>query len=208
METVDVLTLEIRREIYNYIQQYPGLHFRDLQRKINIPKTTLLYHLRYLSKRELLTSKEDTRYTRYFTARKIGVKEKTLLSLIRQETPRQIILFLFLYPEHTREDISKEIGKSPSTISHHMKKLIELDVIEQNRKNHYYIYRIKNQIEMYEILIQYENSLADIIVKNLLNWVRYVKPDGVPSSYRKRKKKDVDEIYEALLKVFPHPYHA
>ena len=89
-----------------------------------------------------------------------------------------------------------------------MKKLIELDVIEQNRKNHYYIYRIKNQIEMYEILIQYENSLADIIVKNLLNWVRYVKPDGVPSSYRKRKKKDVDEIYEALLKVFPHPYYA
>ena len=208
METIDVLSLEIRRTLYNYILKTPGIHLRDLSRQIQIPKTTTLYHLRYLIKHDLLIAKEDTHYTRYYATKKVGTREKTILSIIRQETPRRITLFLFLYPEHTREDIARETGKAPSTISYHLKTLITLNVIEQNRLGHRYIYRIHNQAEMYKLLIQYETSLSDDIVRHLLSWVRHVKPDGIPTSYRKKKKKDIDEIYDAILEIFPHPYHA
>jgi predicted transcriptional regulator len=208
METYDVLSLEIRRTIYNYILNTPGIHLRDLSRKMQIPKTTLLYHLRFLTKKELLIAKEDKHFTRYYATKKVGTREKTILGLIRQETPRKITLFLFLYPEHTREDIARETCKAPSTISHHINKLISLDVVERNRVGHQFIYRIHDQAEMYKLLIQYEDSLSDDIVRHLLSWIRHVKPDGIPSSYRKRKKKDIDEIYEAILEIFPHPYHA
>jgi predicted transcriptional regulator len=208
METIEVLSLEIRRRIYNYIQKNPGIHLRDLSRQLSIPKTTLLYHLRYLIKLDLIITKENAHFSRYYIAKKVGTREKNILGLIRQETPRKITLFLFLYPEHSRNDIAAETGKSSSTVSHHLTRLISLDVVERGRQSHRYIYRIHNQTEMYRILIQYEDSLSDDIVRHLLSWVRYVNPDGVPSTYRIRKKKDIDEIYEAILKIFPHPYHA
>ena len=206
-ETHDLISLEIRRKIFHFITKYPWLHLRELTRELTIPKTTLTYHLRYLEKEGFLIAKHEGRYLRCYAAKKVGNTEKKILSFIRQETPRRIILFLFLYPEHSRVDMSKEIDKAPSTLSFHLKKLVESDIIERYRAGHTYAYRIKNQKEMYNTLIIYEKNLSYDIVKYLLRWVRFVIPDGIPTSYRKRKKADVDETYEALLEIFPHPYH-
>jgi len=207
METHDLIVLEIRRRIFRFIIKYPGLHLRELSRKLAVPKTTLNYHLRYLEKEGFLVAKHDDRYTRYYAAKTVGNIEKEILGFIRQETPRRIILFLFLYPEHSRVDMSKEIGKAPSTLSFYLKKLVESDIVEQSRVGHTFAYRIKNQTELYHVLIMYEKSLSDDIVHHLLSWVRFVIPEGIPTSYRKRKKADVDELYDALLEIFPHPYH-
>ena len=44
-----ILELEKRRKIYNYILTNPGLHFNEIVRGLQIPKTTLEYHLNYLN---------------------------------------------------------------------------------------------------------------------------------------------------------------
>ena len=50
----EILKLESRKLIYNYILEHPGLHFRELSRELKIPKSTLEYHLSYLKKLELI----------------------------------------------------------------------------------------------------------------------------------------------------------
>lgn len=207
MEEHDILWLEIRRQIFNFILKYPGLHLREISRKLNIPKTTLNYHLKYLEKENFLLAKSDNRYTRYYPTKKVGNNDKEILGLMRQNLPRRIILFLFLYPEHSRGNISEDLEKPLTTISFHLKKLLALNIIEKRRVGHSYAYRIKNQKEMYNLLISYENSLSDDILGPFLEYVKYVLPDGIPPSYRRRKKKDIDEIIEALYEIFPHPYH-
>jgi len=207
MEEHDILGLEIRRQIFNFILKYPGLHLRETSRKMDIPKTTLKYHLMYLEKENFLLAKSDNRYTRYYPTKKVGNNDKEILGLMRQDLPRRIILFLFLYPEHSRRDISEDLEKPLTTISFHLKKLLALNIIEKRRVGHSYAYRIKNQKEMYNLLISYENSLSDDILGPFLEYVKYVLPDGIPPSYRRRKKKDIDEIIEALYEIFPHPYH-
>ena len=207
MEEHDILWLEIRRQIFNFILKYPGLHLREISRKLNIPKTTLNYHLKYLEKENFLLAKSDNRYTRYYPTKKVGNNDKEILGLMRQNLPRRIILFLFLYPEHSRRNISEDLEKPLTTISFHLKKLLALNIIEKRRVGHIYAYRIKNQKEMYNLLISYENSLSDDILGTFLEYVKYVLPDGIPPSYRRRKKKDIDEIIEALYEIFPHPYH-
>jgi len=207
MEEHDILWLEIRRQIFNFILKYPGLHLREISRKLNIPKTTLNYHLKYLEKENFLLAKSDNRYTRYYPTKKVGNNDKEILGLMRQNLPRRIILFLFLYPEHSRRNISEDLEKPLTTISFHLKKLLALNIIEKRRVGHSYAYRIKNQKEMYNLLISYENSLSDDILGPFLEYVKYVLPDGIPPSYRRRKKKDIDEIIEALYEIFPHPYH-
>ena len=48
MERSEILNLENRRKIYNYIRDNPGLHLRELSRRLNIAYYNLDYHIRYL----------------------------------------------------------------------------------------------------------------------------------------------------------------
>ena len=204
----EIVILEVRRKIYRYILNNPGLHLRELVRRLHIPKTTLYYHLRYLEKQEMLLGKKEGRYARYYVTQTVGNRHKHILGIIRERFPRRIILFLFLYPEHSCLDISKDLEKSPSTISHHLKRLLENDIVERDRIGHHYVYRIHDQQLMYNVFILYEHSLSeDIVLTYLLQWVKYAIPDGIPTAYRKGKRYDIDEIYESLLEIFPHPYH-
>ncbi len=87
------LELKIRRRIYNFILKYPGLHFRELMRKLNLPNGTLGYHLKYLEKRGLITARPGEGYVRYYIINNIGTDQKKMFHILRQETPRNIILF-------------------------------------------------------------------------------------------------------------------
>ena len=72
-----------RREIYQCITKYPGLHFRELSRRLHVSTSTLNYHLNYLKKRELIIQRSDDRYIRYFPKNKISEKYKKAMNLLR-----------------------------------------------------------------------------------------------------------------------------
>jgi len=187
--------------------KYPGLHLRRLSRELNIPKTTLEYNLRYLEKQEFITIKSEKKYLRFYAAKKVGNIDKKVLSVLRMDIARKIILFLFLYPKTSRMEISSELEKPPTTIGYHLKKLLNLDIIECARYRHKIIYKIKNQKEMYKLLITYEKSFFDgSMVSMLLKWARYVFPDGI-AKRDNSKTSDVDDISKAFYDIFPHPYH-
>ena len=77
MKKEDTLALEARREIYNLILANPGLHEREIGRKLEMSLSTLDYHLHYLEKREIVTSKKDGRYTdKLFIGDPLWVEQK------------------------------------------------------------------------------------------------------------------------------------
>lgn len=88
------LELENRKKIYNYILKNPGIHLQEVSRKTNISYSTLRHHLDYLKKQGLITTKSNRRYTRYYVTQKVGKKDKEIISLVREEIPRKIILLL------------------------------------------------------------------------------------------------------------------
>ena len=85
MENKSILKLEKRRKIYNYILKYPGVHLSELSKKLDIPKTTLFYHLNYLKKHELVLVKTVDRFSRYYGVRKVGEKNKKLIDFLLKE---------------------------------------------------------------------------------------------------------------------------
>jgi predicted transcriptional regulator len=62
----EVLENENRRRIYRFVNRNPGLHLRELQRQLNIPLSSLDYHLDYLVRKGLLYREGDGFYTRFF----------------------------------------------------------------------------------------------------------------------------------------------
>lgn len=203
----DFLDLENRRYVYNFILRNPGFHLRKLSRELNIPKSTLNYHLNFLKKHDMIIEKNDKKYLRYYVSQKVGNIDKKILGIIRQNIPRKIILFLFIYPSRSRKQISKDLDKPPTTISYHLKKLIEKEIIFKYTLRGKIVYKIKDQQHMYKLLITYENSLSrDLSLYHLLNWFKNAVPDGIP----RRKpygKTDIEDVEEVLYNIFPHPYH-
>jgi DNA-binding transcriptional ArsR family regulator len=91
----NILKLEIRKRIYNLVSEQPGLHLRELERKMNISFGSLRYHLNYLEKQGLIITKTDHRYTGYYVSREVSQKDKEMFNLLRQEIPRKIIMLMF-----------------------------------------------------------------------------------------------------------------
>ena len=89
----DTSELQIRKLIYRLIGNYPGLNQSKIAEILDISSPLALYHLRYLEKNDLIIAEKKAGYTRYYIKGKIGIQDKQLLSLFRQETPLRLILF-------------------------------------------------------------------------------------------------------------------
>jgi len=212
----NILKLETRRKIYQYILKNPGFYVRALSNKINIPKTTIIHHLNYLKKHGFLEEKSEDGYTRYYAAKKVSRIDKILFDLFRLDTPRAIVLLLFIstggfsqtqivkyakYWKNHPSKISVYLNKHPSTLSYYFNKLVALDIIEAISKGKETKYRIKNPEIILDLIITYENSLMkdDSVyhfIKYLVSWDKENKPFPI------------DHIIESVYEVCPHPYHA
>ena len=177
------LKLETRRKIYTHILKAPGLHEREISRVLNIPLSTLDYHLFYLKKRGLITSQREKGYTRYYSAGKVSVQDKRVLSLLRQQVPRQIVLFLLLHPLSSHGIICDHVGVAPSTTSFHLKKLTELAVVERKSIGRETSYSILDSEYISDLIITYKKSFVDAAIDSFVEtWFelhpRYLKKQG------------------------------
>jgi len=222
----NILLLSTRRAIYQFISKSPGFHLREISRRLHIPLTTVKYHLHVLTKRELIKEKKEGRYLRYYAINTVGSHDKKLISLLRLDIPRIIILYLLIHYWSTQVDISNSFHKHPTTIEYYLKKLMDVGLIEQVKPVDGKIYRdenpriiecetvgrekvyiIKNPQQIYDIIITYKQSIIDdTISKDLFVWISFLQTTGHPKKVIAPKKweKSLDDVF---WEVFPHPYH-
>jgi len=163
------LELEKRRDIYNYILKYPGLHLNELCRKMKIPKSTLNYHLNHLIKKGFLVTTPNGRYIRYYAANNLNEIDKKMFHFLRQDVPYKILVFLFLHPNSSQIKISKNLNKHPTTISFHLKKLLCTDLIEGVPNGNEIKYKLKNQEDVSEMFFRYSECFFDNMIENVVN---------------------------------------
>lgn len=89
----NVLNLKARREIYDFILKNPGLHIREISRQMNIPKTTLTYHLKYLIKEEIVKERFEGGLKRIYIKEELGSRDKEIINLLRQDIPSKIFIY-------------------------------------------------------------------------------------------------------------------
>jgi predicted transcriptional regulator len=128
------LELENRRQIYQLIEKFPGIHFRELFRKLNISMGSFEYHINVLKKGELIYSKKEGHYTRYFVKGKLGEEDKELSTLLRNDKLRKILFTLVLEPGLSHKSLTAKLGWPKSTISFYLKKLFTKNIIEERSK--------------------------------------------------------------------------
>jgi predicted transcriptional regulator len=166
----EALFLDTRQRIYNLIEQNPGLHFREVQRRTGLAVGSLQYHLGYLAKKQIIRIEKNGKFTRYYSVAgpQLGESQSTM-SLLRQESLRKIMIFLLTKKRANNTRIAEALGLSPSTISWHLDKLVKAGLIEKKRKGRKIFYKVINSEQVASILREYKKSFFDELVDNFVD---------------------------------------
>ncbi len=160
--------LSTRRRIYEEIVLNPGLHFRELQRRLDMPVGMLEYHLNVLLKDELIVSREDGRYIRFFANTYMSHQERKIMGFLRNEIVRKIIIFLLENGRVKQRDIANFVGISPSTLSYHLNKLVKGGILLREIEGRERYYSLKDPKIMARTIIKYRKSFLDSLVDNFV----------------------------------------
>ena len=146
------------------MQDYPGAHMREIGRELDIPMGTLEYHLHYLVKANLLNTRQDPRYTRYFATGELSRRDKDILAVLRQTVPRQIAAHLLLAPGSSHGVLLEKFALAPSTLSFHLKKLVSAGIVEQQKSGRENLYRVVEPELVSRVLVQHRESFFDDVI--------------------------------------------
>ncbi len=169
----DPLELEVRKKIYDAISSYPGIHMRELQRKMGLATGSLDYHLHFLHKNGLIRAEKADRFTRYYSAMQpFSEEEKHIISILRQDTLRHIIIHLLQRKHANATSISMACSIKPSNLSGHLKTLEKNNIVHFKKKGRYRLYAVRDREGIIKCLVAHKKSFLDQLVDNFIDaWV-------------------------------------
>lgn len=83
-----------QQEVFLFIKLNPGVHLREMQRRLTVSSMgNLEYHISVLKKLDLIIEETEGGYKRYYPVQG-KVKNKKLLALLMQKVPRRITILM------------------------------------------------------------------------------------------------------------------
>jgi predicted transcriptional regulator len=163
-----VLWLTSRKRIFDLIIASPGIHFREIQRRLQMATGALGYHLKVLQNSGVVKSETYGKFLRYYPIA-FGTSDMSFLSALRQENVRKILVHLMLKPKSTHAEIVKSLSLSPSAISWYLRRLKSTDIVVSEVENGRAKYSVGNAVELSKLLLSYRASFLDNAVDNFVS---------------------------------------
>ena len=160
----DALELETRRRIFQQVTHAPGVHFRELQRALGLQPGSLEYHIAQLERAGLLTAQEEGGRKRFFVVAQVSHPDKAVLGLLRQATPRHLLLLLLERPGRSFQELHREVGGAKSTLPFHMRKLTDSGLVAVEQEDREHLYRVVEAVRVATLLVTYRESFLDAAV--------------------------------------------
>lgn len=155
------LELESRRRIYDFLTANPGVHLRRIGQALGMSTGMLSYHLGYLERNGTLKAEEDGHRKRYFIARAFVEAQRRILAILRQDVPRKIVLELLTHDSRTFADLQMSVGVSKSTLSYHLQKLMQRELLVRTKRERESVFTIKDLEEVRKLLLANRSSFHD-----------------------------------------------
>jgi len=159
----EILENERRGKIYAVIKKSPGLHIRQLQRTLDIPLTSLQYHLNYMARRNIIFEEKSEHYTRYYVTL-LDPEDKKVLSALRQKRLRETVMIILVNKKAKYQFIVHALGLPASTVSFYLKFLLDNQIVVRTKIGYENVYTIKDEDRVAKILVAYQPSFLDTLV--------------------------------------------
>ncbi len=172
---------EVRRSAWaetllSFVQRYPGVHLREIRRRLGIPLGTLDYHLYRFGKEGLVTLTETAGYTCAYPAvvpdigGPIPDPDRHLLALLRQPVPRSILLHLYLDGAGPPSDLASDIGTTAQNLSYFLQRLERAGVVLREGSGATRRVRLADPKQVHALLLQFPPLPDDPVDRFLRFW--------------------------------------
>jgi len=136
----NVLDTEIRKSLYQYIEEFPGSHLREIARELDLKPSNAAWHLRKLEQTNLVRSREIGGKKVYYLvdggieARKEAIAE----AILKNKNARDIMIYLAENPGKHLLEIAHALELNHHTVKWHIKKMFEAELIDGDTSNSAY----------------------------------------------------------------------
>lgn len=135
----DPLEHEHRRTIYEHILEHPGIYLSELERGNGISLSVIRHHLRVLRAENLIRTKKIRGKRRFYP---IGAEDRDLTAALSDPATRRIIEALGDAGSARNDELAERLDRDPSTVSHHLVSLAELDLVMRERDGRVVVNRL------------------------------------------------------------------
>ena len=147
--------------LLSFVQRYPGVHLREIRRRLSIPIGTLDYHLYQLGRKGLIAVRLQGGYKCCFPETPPGFgppipeEEKLLLALLRQVVPRAILLELYLEGPVAPGRLGEAVSTTGSNLAYFLKRLDAVGVVVREGPAGHRRVRLADPERVHAILLRY-----------------------------------------------------
>jgi predicted transcriptional regulator len=156
-----------KKKIFGHILQKPGIRFRQLLRLTGLPNGTLTYHLSILEKKDhIRANRFNYRTTRYYPIM-IPEQEMKIVDTLQNNITRQIAIYILENDSCTFSDIVEYVDKRPSTVSYHLKRLKDGNIVTSTKgQKQNSLYNIINRESISVVINKYKDSFLFFMEEN------------------------------------------
>lgn len=129
----EVLEHPRRHRIYEIVKDVPGVHFRELRRRLDTGAGILEHHVRKLADANLVTVEETDSHRCFFEKGRFDRDQRRALAGMKAHGARRVANAIERRADASLSEIAEEAGLAVSTVCHHVQRLEDLDVVEAER---------------------------------------------------------------------------
>ena len=136
----NVLNTEVRKNLYEYINEYPGSHLREIARELDLKPSNAAWHLRKLEQTNLVRSRViGGKRVYYLVEGGIEVRKEAIAeSILKNKNAREIMLYLQDNPGKHLLEIAHALDLNHHTVKWHIKKMYMAELIEGDTRTSAY----------------------------------------------------------------------
>lgn len=152
---------EPRKTVYEAVVRCPGVHLRGIERLTSLPLGVVRYHLERLQREELVFSKEDRHFRRFFPRSHLPKVPTETFDVLRQDGPRRIVLHLLNSPGSTHGSMAAALSIPGSTLSTYLNTLLRKKIVRRERRDRKNLYFVVDEDSVVKVLVVYRQSFLD-----------------------------------------------
>ena len=117
------------QKLQTLIDDNPGIRFREIMRSSGLKNGVLSYYLKKLESTGVIKVVRGPRQVRFYSP-DITEEESIVITALRKETPRALLLALIKEDGLEFSQLVKEVKKSPSTVSLYLSQIVADGLVE------------------------------------------------------------------------------
>lgn len=149
-----------RERILALVASQPGIHLRELPRRLGVSLRSVRYHLESMAADDFVTSHRSGRFERWFVAGTFSAEDRSLISALRVSGQRTILTHLLRNGSMRFVSLQRASGLSPATLTRNLDRLTAERLVELDGRRGYRL-RDPSAIEMR--LALYRERFPDLL---------------------------------------------